>query len=67
MENNDKIIEQSIGRMKRHKWKDGNICIKCGIEKRKRPLLTRYTLFLKGNMTEYLVDGKWINSSPNCI
>jgi hypothetical protein len=66
MDNNDKIIEQSIGRMKRHKWKDGNICLKCGLE-RKRMALTKDLRSFGHYLYEFKVGEQWIFNTPSCI
>lgn len=65
MDNQEKIIEQSIGRMKRHKWNDENVCLKCGLERSRRALTKNLRSF--GHwLYDYKVNGEWIPSSPNC-
>ena len=53
------------GRLKRHKWDDSNVCVKCGLKRKARALsknLRGYGTYL----FDYNINGEWVASCPTC-
>ena len=66
---NNETAQLGIGAVsgRRHKWNCiTDTCERCGIERRKKPMRTSYTLIVKGMMTEYKVNGDWVGQLPAC-